>query len=124
LSTTEEDFEAWLRNQLNGQVLLQKVHTIQRLYEKIRLIHNAVGRVYRQEETITDFQTQYPVVFDKIKGELQPYVEGGYLTRQGWEYFLGHMFDPRHNVIIGFILQVRKIMRETAAVLDLAPFNG
>ena len=122
MSITQEKFKANLQLRLEGLVLLQKAHTVQRLYEKIRLIHNAVGDIYMRRKTISEFQAEHPAVYDKIKAELAPFVVDGYLTENGWRLFEEFMFDPRHDVIIGFILEARRRMRTETAETEVDAF--
>jgi hypothetical protein len=123
LSTTYEDFNAWLKNSLLNLTPLQKIHTVQRVYEKLRHIHNAIGAVYHHDLTVADFKVQYPIVYDKIKGELAPYVVDQYLSREGWELFIRDMFNPRHEVVLDFIRLIRVTLRGSVAQTEVEPFD-
>lgn len=122
MSVTQDDFLSWLRNQITSLPLPEKDHTIQRIYEKLRLIHNAVGAVHRQEKTILQFKAEYPNVYEKIKTELQPFIQGSYLTIEGWRYFEKNMFDPRHDAIVSVMVEIRGILRGSQATTELEAF--
>jgi len=122
MSINYEDFLAWLKSQLAELSLVQKAHTIQRVYEKIRLVHNAVGDVYKHRQTIVEFKLAYPVVYEKLKVEIAPFVDGDYITEDGWKYFLQNMFDPRHNAIMNVLLEIRKTLRNTLASTEVEGF--
>lgn len=122
MSTTSEEFLDNLRIKLAGLTLRQIAHTIQRLYEKLRLIHNAVGDVYMHRKTINEFKTAYPNVFNKLKAKMAPYMDGDYITEEGWNFFLDNMFDPRHDVITTVLLEIRKRLRTETAENEVDAF--
>lgn len=122
MSISPLEFRSWLDSQLAGLSLPEKMHVIQRIYEKLRLIHNAVGAVYRQEKTINEFKTEYPEVFDKIKVELQQYIVDGYLNQEGWNYFCDNMFNPRHDSITQVMCEIRYALRATPSIKELEAF--
>lgn len=123
MSTTPESFYALISTQIAGLSLPDKVHTLWRLYEKLRKIHNAVGDVYRHRKTILEFKAEYPTVFGKISGELQPYIDGNYLSQEGWNYFLFNMFEPRHGTIMQITCELLQEMKDTAVLTELEPFQ-
>lgn len=119
MSVTEEVYRNRLKESLAPLTLQQKTHTVFRLYEKLRLIHNAVGDVFQHRATIQEFQDKYPNVYDKVKGELAPYADNGYITEEGWMYFLNEMFEPRYTVVGNFIGQIRQVINATSAAYEL-----
>jgi len=123
MSITQDEYEAKIRARLSGLMLLQKHHTLQRTYRKIRLIHNDVGDVYMRRQTFVQFQAKRPNVFAKIRSELRPFLIGDYLSKEGWEYFLTNMFTPRDMVLLGLILELRAELRGTAADLEIDPME-
>ena len=87
------------------------------------LIHNAVGAVYRQVKTISEFQAEYPAVYAKIAPELAPYLIGDYISRAGFDFFAANIFDPRQNAINELISMGRKIMREQTPSVEVDMFS-
>lgn len=77
----------------------QRIHTVNRLYEKIRLVHNAVGDVYAKRATIQDFQTNYPTISQKLAPIMSQHIVNNHLTEMGWRVFQDNIFNPRHNAI-------------------------
>lgn len=103
----------------------QKIHTINRLYEKLRQIHNAVGDVYAKRKTIQQFKKEYPVIFEKLKPHFAPYVEGNYLSEKGWHRFLAFVFDPLHDGVTHWRTRlVAKIRTFTPEQKDLLVQQG
>lgn len=123
MSTSADEFKASLEAKFSGLTIFQKFHSLHRLFEKLRLIHNAIGDVYMHRKTITQFQANYPQVYDVVKTELAPYVEGDYLNKDGWLFFEENMFNPRHDVIVSFILNVRSQLRTQVAEHDFEPIE-
>jgi len=113
-----------LEAKLTGYTRLQKMHTLLRLIEKLRLIHNAVGdaSVLRQVITIAQFAASYPEVYARLKTELAPYVVGNYLSETGFRYFQDHIFDPRENACFRVLNPVKIELRNITADFELNPF--
>jgi len=74
-----------------------------RAQELIRLIHNGMGKWYR--EGLTEAQwNNFP---QKIKTRY-PYV--AYLSRADWYDFTSTLFEPIHNRIVEKLLQQRALL--------------
>lgn len=119
MSITEEELKDYLIAEYSTLSLPQKWHALQRYYERLRTIHNAVGDVYKHEITVQQFAAEYPVVASKIQPELSPYIIGGYLTEEGWNIFKEQMFEPRHAVAIHFFVLLKNQLRNTVSLKDV-----
>ena len=125
MSVTQAVFQSLVEQRLAGSTTIQRMHSVVRLKERLRLIHNAVGKAteMKQLKTVTEFQVAYPQVYAKISPELAPYVSGGYLTRAGWEYFRANMYNPRSGAITTLLLEIRAALKVSVPNIDITPFE-
>lgn len=85
--------------------LHQKLHTVMRLYEKLRRLHNAVGDIVSHRITLREFKDKYgPAIqkHPKLARRLRLILEtdAEYITWEQWQWFLSEFFDPLHDRIV------------------------
>ncbi len=125
MSTTQGEFEAKIRVRLQGRTPHEQFHLLERVLERLRLIHNAVGACteMRPEMTVQEFSQLYPNVYDRLKDVLAPYVVSGYLNEAGWDYFTEYCYDSRDEGARNVYHEVRQWMRDNEPVDPLDPLE-
>ncbi len=125
MSTTSTEFEAKIRTRLLGRANYEKFHLLERLMERLRLIHNSVGACteMRPEMTVQEFSQIYPNVYDKLKDELGPYVVNGYLSEAGWDFFTEYCYDPRDDAARNVYHETRQWLRDNIPLNPIDPFE-
>ena len=125
MSIEDFEFRAWLEVRISSLSNRKCFHVLYRLRERLRLIHNAVGKATRMSKamTITEFQTAYPALYNKLAPELASFVVNGYLSKAGWDYFIDNIYRPRTRAVADYISDIKQQLMAEMSPDEINPFE-
>lgn len=125
MSIEDFEFRAKLENRLSSLSGSEKIHSLYRVAEKLRLVHNVVGGMtkMRKDMTVKEFQVAHPILYSKLAPELVPFVVKRHLSKEGWDYFIDNIFDPREVAIMVFIGDIKRELMTKTSLEEIDPLE-